>query len=156
MNQPPIGVPRKRCSENMQQIYRRTSIPKCDFNKVALLCNFIEITLRHGCFPVNLLHIFRTPFLLSEHQMSLGHPMDVRTSCKRPLDVQRSLMPTGLRTPLCGCFWQKLLYEVLHWLNHEEYIQKIWTDPKEQYPQNFLSRNFFQFSISLNKTWFEL
>ena len=24
--------------------------------------NFIEITLRYGCFPVNLLHIFRTPF----------------------------------------------------------------------------------------------
>ena len=23
---------------------------------------FIKITLRHGCFPVNLLHIFRTPF----------------------------------------------------------------------------------------------
>ena len=29
---------------------------KCDFNKV------IEITFRHGCSPVNLLHIFRTPF----------------------------------------------------------------------------------------------
>ena len=28
-----------------------------------MLCNFIEITLRHGCFPVNLLHIFRPPFL---------------------------------------------------------------------------------------------
>ena len=28
----------------------------------ALLCNFIEISLRHGCSPVNLLHIFRTPF----------------------------------------------------------------------------------------------
>ena len=27
-----------------------------------LLCNFIEIALRHGCSPVNLLHIFRTPF----------------------------------------------------------------------------------------------
>ena len=27
-----------------------------------LLCNFIKITLRHGCSPVNLLHIFRTPF----------------------------------------------------------------------------------------------
>ena len=26
----------KRCSENMQQIYRRTPMPKCDFNKVAL------------------------------------------------------------------------------------------------------------------------
>ena len=28
-----------------------------------LLCNFIEIGLQHGCFPENLLHIFRTPFL---------------------------------------------------------------------------------------------
>ena len=33
---------------------------------IKLLCNFIEITLRHGCFPVNLLHIsehllLRTP-----------------------------------------------------------------------------------------------
>ena len=25
-------------------------------------CNFIEITLRHGCSPLNLLHIFRTAF----------------------------------------------------------------------------------------------
>ena len=30
---------------------------------IKLLSNFIEITLRHGCSPVNLLHIFRTPFL---------------------------------------------------------------------------------------------
>ena len=34
--QPPRGVSRKRCSENMPQIYWRTPIPKCDFNKVAL------------------------------------------------------------------------------------------------------------------------
>ena len=33
----------------------------CDFNKVAKL--FIEITHRHACSPVNLLLIFRTPFL---------------------------------------------------------------------------------------------
>ena len=26
------------------------------------LSNFIEITLGHGCSPVNLLHIFRIPF----------------------------------------------------------------------------------------------
>ena len=26
------------------------------------LCNFIEITFRHGCSPVNLLHILRTLF----------------------------------------------------------------------------------------------
>ena len=49
------GVFRKRCSENMQQIYRRTPMPKCDFNKVA----------KHGCSPVNLLHIFRAPFAKS-------------------------------------------------------------------------------------------
>ena len=30
------GVPRKKCSENMQQIYSRTLMPQCDFNKVAL------------------------------------------------------------------------------------------------------------------------
>ena len=33
--QPPTGVLRKRCSEKMQQIYRRTPMPKCNFNKVA-------------------------------------------------------------------------------------------------------------------------
>ena len=29
---------------------------------IKLLSNFIEIALRHGCSPVNLLHIFRAPF----------------------------------------------------------------------------------------------
>ena len=29
---------------------------------VNLQSSFIEIALRHGCSPVNLLHIFRTPF----------------------------------------------------------------------------------------------
>ena len=33
---------------------------KCGFNKVALQSYFIEITLRHGLYPVNLLHIFST------------------------------------------------------------------------------------------------
>ena len=35
-NQPPRGVLMKKCSENMEQIYRRTAMPKCDFNRVAL------------------------------------------------------------------------------------------------------------------------
>ena len=51
---------RKRCSENMQQIYRRKPMLNSDLNKIA--SNFIEITLRHGCSPVNLLHNFKTPF----------------------------------------------------------------------------------------------
>ena len=58
--QPSLGVLRKRCSANMQQTYRRTPMPKCEFNKVA--CNFAEITLHHGCFLVHLLHIFKIPF----------------------------------------------------------------------------------------------
>ena len=31
----PEGVLIKRCSENMQRIYRRTPMPKCNFNKDA-------------------------------------------------------------------------------------------------------------------------
>ena len=56
--QPFRGVLRKRCSENKKQIYRKTPMPKCDFNKVAK-----QFTLTHGCSPINLLHIFRTSFL---------------------------------------------------------------------------------------------
>ena len=52
--QPSRGVLKKKCSENMQQIYRRTPMPKCDFSKVA------EITRWHGCSPVNLQYFFRT------------------------------------------------------------------------------------------------
>ena len=33
--QPSRGVPSKICSENMQQIYRKTPFVKCDFNNVA-------------------------------------------------------------------------------------------------------------------------
>ena len=49
--QPSRGVLRKRCSENMPQIYWRTPMPKCDF------------PLWRGCSLVNLLHIFRASFL---------------------------------------------------------------------------------------------
>ena len=34
--QPSRGVLRNSCFENMQQIYRRTPMPKCDFEKVTL------------------------------------------------------------------------------------------------------------------------
>ena len=46
------------CSKNMQQIYRGRPMPKCF--SIKLQSDFIEITLRHGCSPVYLLHIFRT------------------------------------------------------------------------------------------------
>ena len=51
--QPPRSFLRKRCSENMPQIYMRTPMPKCNFNNIAKQkCNFVLI----------LLHIFRTTF----------------------------------------------------------------------------------------------
>ena len=58
--QPLRGVPRKRCSENMQQMYRRTPMRKCDFNKVATL---LKSHFGMGVLLPNLQHIFRTPFL---------------------------------------------------------------------------------------------
>ena len=39
---------------------RRTLMSKYDFDKVEK--QFFAITLRHGCYLVNLLHIFRTSF----------------------------------------------------------------------------------------------
>ena len=77
--QPSWGDLRKRCSEYLQKIYRRTPMPKCGFNKFALqlywnrtfarvfscrfAAYFIEITLRHGCSPENLMHIlFKSHF----------------------------------------------------------------------------------------------
>ena len=57
--QPSKGVLRKRCSENIQQIYRITPMSKFGFNKVAL--QLYWNSLQNGCSPVNILHNFRTP-----------------------------------------------------------------------------------------------
>ena len=38
---------------------------------IKLQSNIIEIALRHGCSPVNLLHIFRTPFLRNTSERML-------------------------------------------------------------------------------------
>ena len=61
LKQPSRGVLRKRYSESMQQIYRRAHTCRSAIS-VKLQSNFIEITRRYGCSPVNLLHISRIPF----------------------------------------------------------------------------------------------
>ena len=58
--QPFRGVFIKRCSENIQQFYKRTLCRSAI--SIKLLYNFIEIALRHERSPVNLLPILRTPF----------------------------------------------------------------------------------------------
>ena len=35
--------------------------PRQSVSLIKLLCNFTEFTLWHGCSPINLLYIFRTP-----------------------------------------------------------------------------------------------
>ena len=51
--QPSRGLLEERCSKNMQQIYRRTPMPKCDFNK--------QLHRNRSSAWVYVLHIFRTP-----------------------------------------------------------------------------------------------
>ena len=54
-----------RCSYKkvfLKYAANRTSMPNCDFNSINLQSNFIEIALRHGHSPVNLLHTFRTHY----------------------------------------------------------------------------------------------
>ena len=70
--QPFRGVLRKRFSENMQQIYRWTPMPKRDFNKVA----------KHGCSPVNLFHIFRTPYPKNTSGQLLLHIHHNKIHCR--------------------------------------------------------------------------
>ena len=75
--QPSTGGLRKRFSENMQQIYRRTPMLKCDFNKV-----FIEIALPHRCFPINLLHNIRTPIKKNTFEKLLWRRNFSRSVCR--------------------------------------------------------------------------
>ena len=44
--QPSRDILRERCSENMQQIYRKTPMTKCDFNKVGLQFKYVLKILR--------------------------------------------------------------------------------------------------------------
>ena len=64
LQQPSTGVPRKRCTENMQQVYRRTTIPKCltwvSFCKFAAYFQntfFYEHLLKAASVPGTILYI---------------------------------------------------------------------------------------------------
>ena len=80
------GALRKSCSENIQQIYRRTPMPKYDFNKVATLLK------SHFVMGVLLLRIFRTLFykntcgglLLKKWKWNLEKANTKKSNPKRP------------------------------------------------------------------------
>ena len=46
----------KKCSKFTGEHPCRSAI------SIKMVCNYIKIVLRPGCFPINLLDIFRTPF----------------------------------------------------------------------------------------------
>ena len=56
---------------------------------IKLLCNFIEITLRYGCSPVNLLHIFRTPFFKNTSGRLL---LLIASSCDIPCWIVKDVL----------------------------------------------------------------
>ena len=51
---------------------------------IKLLCNLTEITLRHGCSPVNLLYIFRTLFPKNTSGVLLLHVFPRNLSRSNP------------------------------------------------------------------------
>ena len=72
VNKPKRGVDTDHSSCTMSRSWKQTNCSKLSLLKnhseavvqsvisLKLQSNFIEIKLRHGCCPVNLLHIFRT------------------------------------------------------------------------------------------------
>ena len=78
--QPFRGVLR-RYSENMQHVYRRTPVSKCDFNKVAKGCSVI------------LLRIFTTPFPKKTSEgLLLVQEISYERNCMQcTTDIQQSL-----------------------------------------------------------------
>ena len=61
--QSPGGVLIKRCYENISKFTEEHSCRSVI--SIKLLSSFVEIALQHECSPVNLLHVFRTPFYKS-------------------------------------------------------------------------------------------
>ena len=60
--QPSREVLRKKCSGNMQQIYRRILMPKCDFNKIALQLYWFWNRTSAWVFSCKFAAFFRTSF----------------------------------------------------------------------------------------------
>ena len=56
------------------EVFLGKAVLQSNFIEIALLqSNFIEIALLYGCSPVNLLHIFRTPFPKNTSERVLLH-----------------------------------------------------------------------------------
>ena len=87
---------------------------------IKLLCNFIEIALRHGCSRVNLLHIFRTPFSKNTSRWLLLN-LSIKGTV---MQTEKALINDRLRIPKVPCklhilnllFFKKVAYFLLSFL----------------------------------------
>ena len=68
--QPSRGVLRKKCSQNMQKIYRRTPMPRCDFNKVALQLYWFWNRASAWVFSCKFAAYFQNIFSKEHHWMA--------------------------------------------------------------------------------------
>ena len=104
--QPSRSVLRKRCTKNMQQIYTRAPMPKCDFDKVALL------KLHYGMGV--LLNIFRTPFPKNNSEGCFWR----RTQCvlEKAALRKKSQKVIGGKLKVCLSFRKLNLGEIWHFV----------------------------------------
>ena len=86
---------------------------------IKLLCNFFEITLRHGYSPVNLLHILRIPFpvntswwwlLLRENLKRLGERL--WWNLKQTVREEISAFYNRNSVTSINIFWKKAFLEI--------------------------------------------
>ena len=84
---------------------------------IKMQSNFIEIALRHGCSPINLLHIFRTPFPRNTSRWLL-----LKVGVTQKL-IHIDSIPSG-RSRISEVLWKKLLrkYSKTFWKNWHYYI----------------------------------
>ena len=73
---------------------------------IKMQSNFIEIAHRHGCSPVNLLHIFRTTFLKN----SSGWLRRFKVTLK----VLSYIIGSHCASVLYDCFLKTLVFPILH------------------------------------------
>ena len=76
-----------------------------------IYCNFIEITLWHGCSPVNLRHIFRTPFTKNNSGRLLPNLVP---SASFDIKGRQETIFLKLHWGRGCCFGMKKLKELLH------------------------------------------
>ena len=117
---------------------------------IKMLCKFIEITLRHGCSLVNLLHIFRTSFLRTWLLLA------ILTNPQFPATLFILRNAHWKMYSICTRF---LSYQIIYWsilsrfvINCSPMETDILSD-RSEIREGYTAKSFFQ-SISWNMKYF--